>query len=819
MSVDSSGYLCVQNELVSKPEVMMRIKGIFVVAILTAVLCVSGTVLAGTYSGGNGSSWNPYQISTVEDWQDLMATPGDWYWFFILTADIDLTGETLTPVGNGSTPFTGVFDGNDNIISNAVINQPGNDYIGLIGYVGWGGQIRNLGVENVNMTGRNAVGGLVGMTDHGTLIGCYAAGSVSGDIYVGGLAGYNIIGSLTSCFATGSAIGTSYIGGLVGINNSGTLTGCYATGAVTGTANIIGGLVGENTGSTATVNCYATGAVSGEGVYVGGLVGGNGPGAITECYSTGLVSGTNFVGGIAGWNGSGAITACFWDTETSETSDGVGNVNPDPAGAMGKTTVQMKTLSTFTSAGWDFVNTWWMPDSSYPHLFWAKYSGGSGTAEDPYQIANVADFQLLSASPTDWNKSFILTADIDLTGLTFTQAPIAPDTDSVTSGFQGTQFTGVFDGKGHSISNLTITASTKDYLGLFGYVGSGGQIRIFVVENANISGRYRVGGLVGYNSSGSITFCCATGSVTGTYRVGGLVGYNSSGSITSCYATCSVSVGSYRDSLPESFGGLVGENGGSLTSCYATGAVSGDTTSGGLAGYNGGSISNCYATGDVNGNGGGSSSQSAFVGGLVGMNGGTLTDCYATGTVIGNTSVGGLVGMNGGTLTDCYAIGTVIGNTSVVGGLVGHNGNGSGPLTACFWDTETCFPATVGVGSGISTGVTGKTTAEMMALATFTDAGWDFTNESTNGTNDYWMMLREGEDYPRLAWQPVYPGDIAGLYGVDSVDYAEIAAHWGQTGCPTGCEDADINGDGTVDIFDLMLLADNWLDGNFPGPI
>jgi hypothetical protein len=100
----------------------------------------------------------------------------------------------------------------------------------------------------------------------------------------------------------------------------------------------------------------------------------------------------------------------------------------------------------------------------------------------------------------------------------------------------------------------------------------------------------------------------------------------------------------------------------------------------------------------------------------------------------------------------------------------------------------------------------------MQTLATFTSAEWDFS--ATDGDPADWMMLREGEDYPRLIWQEIFAGDIAGLYGVNFVDYAEIAAHWGQTRCPSGCENADINNDGTVDINDLMFVAENWMEGH-----
>ena len=278
----------------------MRKLNYLVSAILTAILCFNGNLLA--YSGdGDGSTENPYQISTVEDWQQLMATPDDWGSSFILTADVNLAGVTLTPVGNSSTQFTGVFDGNDNIISNAVINQPGSDYIGLFGYVGSDGQILNLGVENVNITGADYVGGLVGYNDYGTLTDCYATGSVSGDGVVGGLVGWTS-GTLTDCYATGSVSGTlNYVGGLVGQNYSGgTLTDCYATGSVSGKGRV-GGLVGVNGSGSTLTDCYATGSVSGTGNYVGGLVGYNDEGTITACYATGSVSVIGTARIPAGW--------------------------------------------------------------------------------------------------------------------------------------------------------------------------------------------------------------------------------------------------------------------------------------------------------------------------------------------------------------------------------------------------------------------------------------------------------------------------------------------------------------------------------------
>ena len=81
----------------------------------------------------------------------------------------------------------------------------------------------------------------------------------------------------------------------------------------------------------------------------------------------------------------------------------------------------------------------------------AQYSGGSGTADDPYQIATYEDLLLLGETPEDYDKHFILTADIDLDPnlpgrKVFDRAVIAPDVNDTDDRFQGTRFTGLFDG-------------------------------------------------------------------------------------------------------------------------------------------------------------------------------------------------------------------------------------------------------------------------------------------------------------------------------------------------------------------------------------
>ncbi|MBN2271850.1 MAG: hypothetical protein JXN61_14630, partial [Sedimentisphaerales bacterium] len=105
------------------------------------------------YSGGTGEPNSPFEIATVADWQELMDTPADWGKHFILTADLDMNGIEMSPVGNDPNNFTGAFDGNDRIIRNVDINTPEEDYVGLFGRLGPGTRLRNTGLENASIAG------------------------------------------------------------------------------------------------------------------------------------------------------------------------------------------------------------------------------------------------------------------------------------------------------------------------------------------------------------------------------------------------------------------------------------------------------------------------------------------------------------------------------------------------------------------------------------------------------------------------------------------------------------------------------------------
>lgn len=355
---------------------------------------------------GSGTLADPFLVACSED----LAAIGTGIYLltkvYRQTADIDWADNINTyfpPIGGGVgtayTSFVGTYDGGGFSISNLLINQPGDTYVGLFAYVGYS-YFRNIHLINVTVNGLSYVGGLAGyiatnyVTDN-----CSVTGNVTGTgQYVGGLIGLNsgrkvsycntdvnvigntcvggLIGQAQSsggasdCHSHGSVVcNTSLGGGLVGALVSSEISGCYSTCAISSSAASarIGGAVGEvGTGGIAS-NCYARGNVTCPGAtcYVGGLVGTN-FGILTNCYATGIISHYGSFSGIAAYNGL-TITDCFWDLETS------GYAFQDANAGLMKTTAEMYDIITF-SPTWDIVlvgvfsASIWFIDADYPKL-------------------------------------------------------------------------------------------------------------------------------------------------------------------------------------------------------------------------------------------------------------------------------------------------------------------------------------------------------------------------------------------------------------------------------------------------------------------
>ena len=165
-----------------------------------------------------------------------------------LTGDITLTGE-WTPMGNYENRYTGTFDGNGHTITGLTVNQKERGNVGLIGYLGSGGKVQNLTLENVNLNGNLYVGGVVGYSNNGTVTACYNTSStVNGSYLVGGVVGQNNKGIVTACYnASGSIYGEGTVGGVVGDNYTSTVTACYWS-------NYAGYGIGNGTGDATKVD-------------------------------------------------------------------------------------------------------------------------------------------------------------------------------------------------------------------------------------------------------------------------------------------------------------------------------------------------------------------------------------------------------------------------------------------------------------------------------------------------------------------------------------------------------------------------------------
>ena len=328
----------------------------------------------------------------------------------------------------------------------------------------------------------------------------------------------------------------------------------------------------------------------------------------------------------------------------------------------------------------------------------AAFAGGTGTAEDPYQIANGAQLAYLASSvnsgETYEEKNFVLTANIDLNGLPWT--PIANSfSDALLGGSDYRIFAGNFDGNGYAISNVSIGSEAApleaDVFGLFG--ATEGKISNLNLDTVSIHGIAKIasigavvgfaGGLVG-SSGGSIENCHVTGLTmdmsapsnvyAAAYWVGGLVGALDG---TQLINECSVSGSITENAGKGSIGGLIGELGKAAKITYSRSNVTvnvkadsrGGADVGGFIGKGNGKtdaetvIRNCYATGNVTGG----AYTGGFAGGLWGLN---VKNCYASGNVSqAAAAMASFVGTDAsdsayyGSITNCFTTGSVTGSS------------------------------------------------------------------------------------------------------------------------------------------------------------
>ena len=222
-----------------------------------------------------------YTIITTAD--ELQAMQDNLSGKYILMNNIDLEGYDWTPVGTTANPFLGEFNGNGYVISNLKIIKPDENDLGVFGYTGTS-SISNLGLENIEINGKDYCGSLVGHGG-GTVKNCYSTNAViSGRHIIGGLIGWDFTNSISFCYSNSDVSGNGYVGALLGESYN-RVDNCFAVGSVT-SPWLAGGLIGK---------CYSK---------------------ISNSYAAAKVSCNNDGGGLVGSAGQD-LGNCYWDIDES----------------------------------------------------------------------------------------------------------------------------------------------------------------------------------------------------------------------------------------------------------------------------------------------------------------------------------------------------------------------------------------------------------------------------------------------------------------------------------------------------------------------
>ena len=558
---------------------------------------------------------------------------------------------------------------------------------GLVGQQNGGAIIASHATGNVGSSGiSNRAGGLVGLQSGGAITASYATGNANGgaedDDRVGGLVGSSS-GTITASYATGDVSGGAedddYAGGLVGLQSGGAITASYATGDVsggTGSDDYAGGLVGLQSGGTITAS-WGFGSTSGElgGVYgsddlptgvtsTGGLASDNVPdewnavaGNTNGAWSFGDANQSPVLR-YADYDGAEGDYHCASDADNASASALlIFNCGTEVPGQTGRTAVTLH----FVDADRDGlieVSTPEQLNNMRHSLDGIGYRDGPGaraiatgcpTGCIGYELMADLSFDKDGDGST-WVRNSDGSITLDTGDDNDTYFDIASDGSSGgwvpvgdnSSGSDSTRFTAVFEGNGHTITDLA-TVRDLGYIGLFGAIGTGAEIRNLglvgnLARNTSTTSRAWVGGLAGLQDGGAIVASYATGDADGgggNDGVGGLVGRQESGAITASYATGNADGGAGND---DQVGGLVGyQDGGTITAAYAVGAVDGgagnDDQVGGLVGFqDGGAITASYAISAVDGGTG----SGDIVGSLVGEQAsGAITVSWGFGNTAG----------------------------------------------------------------------------------------------------------------------------------------------------------------------------------------
>ena len=594
------------------------------------------------FDGGMGTKAKPYLVASANTLNGLSASVagGETYEgkYIALSNDIDLSGVAYTPIGSKGAAFSGTFDGKGYTISNMTIGTTETpttlEYTGLFGYVN-----RNAVIRNVNMTKVSIVSAATKMNYNAALIG-FCKNKTSDESAEGVVVDHCHVSGTITVNTNGEAI--TMTGGLIGLSNQFSQTRSSSadvditanTGAKNGN---VGGLIGFSSINGLVMNCLAAGDISLDSASTGsnniGGVFGGANGVVYNNVVTGAVSAAQDAtktGAIAGSASTSTILSeCYFDS--SKTAKGVGENSAIEGtnAVVDKTTAELtdaamaeqlnnnlskKSTAAFVAevrekkpekADWEQAiaavtendyYAWAITDgaAAISDTVYADtsvdesiFASGSGTAEDPYLINTEEQLRKFATS---------LTENLDYTGIYVALGDniVLSDKQWTPIGEGEYAFNGFFDGRGHSVTGLTIGsekqpyADSEDnpigYFGFFGVLNSDAE-----VSNLNLDVSFYTSspksnftaGVAGYVKEALIDSVTVTGTINGVTThdsantfIGGVVGYGLRHKIINTHVNANVRAESIGG-IAEAGGIIALQNRGLVANSYVEGSISG----------------------------------------------------------------------------------------------------------------------------------------------------------------------------------------------------------------------------------------------------
>ncbi len=671
-------------------------------------------------------------VNTLADLQNMQNNLAGTY---ALGRDIDATataswngGAGFSPIGTMTTPFTGVLNGREHVVSDLTIDRPTTQFIGLFGYVDQPSVIENVGLVGGSITGQEEVGALIGGTADSAfapftptrgvqVLNSYSTAAVvgTGEEDVGGLIGYAYLSLISSSHANGpvSAPYGEDVGGLVGTLISGEIEDSYATGSVQGQGGV-GGLVGG--ASNAEVfrvlapdglisESYATGAVSGYGD-VGGLAGAAFYCPISDSYALGSVTasagsgGDELAGGLIGLMADESIVRAYATGAVKSPGSSGGLVGqafyylpPDPTFSLNSAT----SLSVIESSYWDTQTT-----GQSVGVNWTSVRSGD-TPPNPIGLTT-AQFGQVS--------SFITPGTPGETGFIFTTTPGAAGWVIVDQDGTLNNAGGVAGATRPMLASEYSTTVTNDHqLQLMAMALSANYSLASDVSMDEIGDRsgawitdlgfVPVGSLAApftgtLDGQGHTISDLTIDAVTDNLSYVGLFGVTGESSLITNVNLSGVSI-----SGPQYVGGLVADGTGTISNVTVSGQfnLSNDVAlvpivyMGAVAAYNYGSITNAASSGTLTDQ---MTNDAGYNGGLIGKNYGSIAGSSSTANLQSeNDDLGGLVGWNTGSIVGSSASGAITNPSAGIGtaGLVAYN---QGSIQNSFATARLSMAATMG---------------------------------------------------------------------------------------------------------------------------